>query len=300
MRKQVLGGLLASLLLAGFVAAVEWGNNSPTSRGTSQGDKMTTSSSSSANKECPVEKHIAACLSLDNQEVVLVGGFAANRARTAVVKDFANSLVKNHTQLVSQFHRLAPEAISTDDLVQLVSNVCSGQGEGYSARRSSSSRGNSMKKLDSTTRIERPSLGDESTSEWNNPQSSTGTDTVKSDTGNRHGTKDSGTSSGGWQNTFKVFSDIQHNAVANCICLTQTTLSQYPNEQFDKAFIYQQIGANIGLLAKFRAVKPYVSGDLKTFVDSGEKTAQNNLDRANSILKNWENNTSTAVGKMNY
>jgi hypothetical protein len=304
MSKRIAVGFLAVLFLAGYLLAEVSGNKKHVCK--ASGDK--TAGVSSVKKECPLEKQVASCLQLSSQEVVLVSQYAAGRAQSAEVKEFAQSLTQDHTQLVSQLQRFSPQPFSTEALAQLVSEVCSGhQSEGYSPSRWTAGRNASGKTSDTpATRVERPTApADQSPgtmgSGWDNSQSSSRSTGGSHYMGGHHRMMNTPSISGENPNFSQVYSNIERNVVANCICLTQTTFAQLPNGRFDRAFLNQQIGAHIGIIAKLRAVKPYVSGDLKTLVNSAEKTALGHLDRANSILKNWDDKTAmTPSNTSNY
>ena len=58
----------------------------------------------------------ARCLLLGDQEQVLLGEFAVERAQSPEVKQFAQSMVKSHNEFIAKLERFAPGAWTTDDL----------------------------------------------------------------------------------------------------------------------------------------------------------------------------------------
>lgn len=78
---------------------------------------------------------------------------------------------------------------------------------------------------------------------------------------------------------------IQLQATKNCIKLTKDSLSQMQGDEFDKAYMGQQIGAHIAMLAKLQAMEPFVSGDLKKVVENTIQATQSHLDEAKTICR---------------
>jgi len=69
-----------------------------------------------------------------------------------------------------------------------------------------------------------------------------------------------------------------------CLNLTEQELGQKQGVEFDKAYIGQQIGAHMGMLAQLRGSRQFASGDLKPLIDEGEKMTQQHLDQAKQIM----------------
>jgi predicted outer membrane protein len=305
MSKRFVTGLASVLFLAGSLLAGGTGDGNWAN--TSSGG--TAANANSTHQQYPVDKLAAGCLLLSSQEEILVNQYAAGRAQSDAVKQFAQSLTTDHVQLVAQLQRFTPQSLDTQAFAQLVTQVCSGPGsqgnQGAFIGHRTAGRNASHFVPVSPTRVERPALpGDPSLSGsdngsnggWNKTQKSSPSKGGNSSAGNNGGMTGTAGTSGDKSNLWKTVSTIQSRASAYTVCLTKRELSQVPADQFDKAYLSQQIGAHIGVIAHIRAVKPYVSGEFKTVLDSAEKTAQGHLDQANSILKNWSNQNSTASG----
>jgi predicted outer membrane protein len=62
------------------------------------------------------QQNVARCLLLGNQEQVLMGQFAAERAQSPEVKQFAQSMVKSHNEWIAKLQQYAPNTLTTEEL----------------------------------------------------------------------------------------------------------------------------------------------------------------------------------------
>jgi predicted outer membrane protein len=69
-----------------------------------------------------------------------------------------------------------------------------------------------------------------------------------------------------------------------CLNLTQQELAQKEGVEFDKAYIGQQIGAHIGMLAELRGSKNFATGPLQQVISEGEQMTQKHLAEAKQIM----------------
>ena len=68
-----------------------------------------------------------------------------------------------------------------------------------------------------------------------------------------------------------------------CLNLTQEELAQKEGAEFDKAYIGQQVGAHIGMLAELRGSKNFATGQLQQVITEGEQMTQQHLAEAKQI-----------------
>jgi predicted outer membrane protein len=69
-----------------------------------------------------------------------------------------------------------------------------------------------------------------------------------------------------------------------CLNLTQQELAQHQGVEFDKAYIGQQVGAHIGMLAELRGSKNFATGQLQEVIAEGEQMTQKHLAEAKQIM----------------
>lgn len=69
-----------------------------------------------------------------------------------------------------------------------------------------------------------------------------------------------------------------------CLNLTQQELAKQEGVEFDKAYIGQQVGAHIGMLAELRGSKNFATGQLQQVISEGEQMTQKHLAEAKQIM----------------
>ncbi|BBO34258.1 DUF4142 domain-containing protein [Lacipirellula parvula] len=102
-----------------------------------------------------------------------------------------------------------------------------------------------------------------------------------------------------------VTSDLKsqhHQALAmlqqvksECLALTEKELGEYKGNEFDQAFIGQQVGAHIGMLAQLRGSKNFASPELQKVISEGEKTTEAHMAAAKKIMSQLKTNASTTA-----
>lgn len=99
--------------------------------------------------------------------------------------------------------------------------------------------------------------------------------------------------------------DMIQQVKGQCLALTQKELDQYQGTEFDKAFIGQQLGAHLGMLAQLRGSKNFASPELQKVIAEGEKMTIAHMVEAKKIMaeikdldsKTASANTGTAASK---
>ena len=78
-----------------------------------------------------------------------------------------------------------------------------------------------------------------------------------------------------------------------CLNLTQQELAQKQGVEFDKAYIGQQVGAHIGMLAELRGSKNFATGQLQQVISEGEQMTQKHLAEAKQIMSQLKDQQSS-------
>ncbi|MBA4107923.1 MAG: hypothetical protein C0485_19500 [Pirellula sp.] len=78
-----------------------------------------------------------------------------------------------------------------------------------------------------------------------------------------------------------------------CLNLTEQELSQQQGTDFDKAYIGQQVGAHIGMLAQLRGSKHFANGPLQQVIVEGERMTQQHLSEAKQIMSQLKDQQSS-------
>ena len=72
---------------------------------------------------------------------------------------------------------------------------------------------------------------------------------------------------------------------SECLSLTEKELGQYQGAEFDHAFIGQQIGAHVGMLAVLRGSNSFASPELQKVIAEGEKMTTAHMAEAKKIME---------------
>ncbi|WP_428306501.1 DUF4142 domain-containing protein [Lacipirellula sp.] len=71
---------------------------------------------------------------------------------------------------------------------------------------------------------------------------------------------------------------------SECLSLTEKELGEYKGAEFDQAFIGQQLGAHVGMLAQLRGSNSFASPELQKVIAEGEKTTEAHMAAAKKIM----------------
>jgi predicted outer membrane protein len=262
MRKQLLGAILAGVFCAGIAFA--------------QGPVMKDQSRDMAKEEHSMspekmaqhwQENTARCLLLGNQAEVLMSEFALEHVQNPELKEFAQSMVKNHNECIAKLERYVPGAPSTEALGKWASTV------------------RSELKMDKGTMPVSSEMGDTS-KKMEPPMSSMA-----------HEGKMMGMEG---KNFMHAIPAMQQQMAANCIAYTQAELSQLDKDRFDRAYLGQQIFFHIDTLAKLKALENFSPAELKPIIDSEITATQTHLEQAKNICKQWDAKTAKSENKKNY
>jgi predicted outer membrane protein len=258
MLKNFYCALLGIVVLAGFALP-----------GTVKGDEKSSMKEGSSMTSEEAAKHweqgLAKCLLLGNQEEVLMGEFASERAQSDDVRQFAQQMVKKHNEAIAKLERYAPGAMDTEALGKRVESARSDWKSGKESMPVSSESEDNSKKTGSSS--------------------------------NKNSEKNRGQTD--FQHPMHAMSAIQQQMAENCIAIAQSELSQLDKDQFDRAYMSQQICAHVMTLAKLKTLQAYAPADLKPLIESEEKTTRSHLDEAKKICKRLESKSETSAGKRN-
>ncbi len=71
---------------------------------------------------------------------------------------------------------------------------------------------------------------------------------------------------------------------SECLSLTQQELQEHQDAEFDKAYIGQQLGAHIAMLAELRGSKSFASPELQKLISEREKMTLAHMEKAKEIM----------------
>lgn len=70
-----------------------------------------------------------------------------------------------------------------------------------------------------------------------------------------------------------------------CLELTEKELGAHQGAEFDKAYIGQQVGAHLGMLAQLRGSRDFASAELQPVIAESEKVTESHLAEAKKIMQ---------------
>ena len=80
---------------------------------------------------------------------------------------------------------------------------------------------------------------------------------------------------------------------SECLSLTQEELQDHEGAEFDKAYVGQQLGAHIAMLAELRGSKSFASPELQQPIDEGEKMTKAHMEKAKVIMSQLKDERGT-------
>jgi predicted outer membrane protein len=69
-----------------------------------------------------------------------------------------------------------------------------------------------------------------------------------------------------------------------CLVLSRENLTKYEGHEFDQAFLGQQLGAHIGMLAKLKAAQEETSGELSQWTGKAQETTKKHKDHLETLM----------------
>lgn len=200
---------------------------------------------------------IAMLLIPGNQEEIALAQLAERQSQNPQVKEFAQQMQKDHTQLMNQLRRFAgvaagPAAPEAEPAAPTESTNRANQGVKVEANR----RGAEIQAGE--TRIQAAPAEGAQAAIRRGP--AVGFDFVQ------------------------VSNQISQRALA----LTQQDLSQKQGAEFDKAYVGYQIGGHIWMTAKLEVLSDYASPQLREVLDQGLQTTKQHLQHARQLCQQLE------------
>ncbi|MCC6491921.1 MAG: DUF4142 domain-containing protein [Pirellulales bacterium] len=255
MKRLLAPALVLLVAVAGDALAQTTTRENPATRRNAGAQPANRTSQATAG-ENSLAQHIAACLLLGNQEEIAISQLGVQHAQNDQVKQFAQKMIEQHQQAISQLQQAAPELASMN--LQLSGTHAADNQRGAAAQSADASS--------ATTAIESQPAGGE------NQRTAT--------------TGQAGSSEAG--NVPQMVQFIKQ-VKEQCVQLVTQDLSQKQGAEFDKCFMGVQNGLHTGMLAKLRAAKQHVSGGpLEQVVEQGTQMTEHHLAEAKQIMQQLE------------
>jgi predicted outer membrane protein len=243
---------LAPIVVIGLViSGSAKGQNASGTTGT-RGASSSRAAVSSTGQLPSHEQEIALTLLLGNQEEVALAQFAQQKSQSSQVKEFAAKMIQDHQPAVEKLQMWIGKAAVTGQNLPQSSSIP------HSAVNQSPSSAPSR-------------AGQTAGEQWQ---------------GNL---AQSGASSSATAQRVNIGEQFHRKAAERCLALTTEELNQLNGEEFDKAYLAQQIAAHIQMLAKLEAAESLTSGELRQFVSEAIPTVKHHQMMAKQFKEQLKN-----------
>lgn len=79
--------------------------------------------------------------------------------------------------------------------------------------------------------------------------------------------------------------ELDRQIADECGQMVRSKLEEAPQDEFDKCFVGQQVGAHIQMLSALKVISQQTSGELAQIAQDAEKKVQQHLDHAEKLMK---------------
>jgi predicted outer membrane protein len=206
-----------------------------------------------------VSRMLAACVAINNQHELAGLQFSLEHIQNPEVKQFAEMLIKEHTQCAEKLARYAPAAANKK----------------FSVSPGSRTTSTNDNRIQQTSAEDNPKPQRE-TAQASDPKQNEVTNAAARETQTR--------TAGGTELEGRLVS-IEREAAEECLSLKIKELTQAKEEgDFDKAFLGCQIAAHLGMVAKLTVYADEADGELKQVFTEGQTATEKHLAQAKTLM----------------
>lgn len=199
--------------------------------------------------DAQLQAYLAGTLILENQQEVALCQFALTRTEDPKVKSLINKMIVDHAKFLGELKKYAPQAAA----LEIRQRVESGTDAGSAA----TPRRSSVITVSQKT-------------ERSKPQAVPAT-------------------AGPVVPQAKTFSErllgVEFETAQESVALNQKLLSKFKGASFDQAFLGQQIGMHVTMLAKLRGSAKYSTGEFQTLLKKAEETTRMHKRHAEQLME---------------
>jgi predicted outer membrane protein len=213
-------------------------------------------------------------LALGNVEEIQLGKFAQQKAQHPQVKEFAQQMVQDHTKQLQQLREYLPAGAWQEIQSQTQS---AGQNAASQGSRSEPSAASQNRDSDQPRTGAAPATQDRD-APAGQARNNDATDSAIAAQPQAPGAGRQGQGPG-----QGPMMQIHKEAAQKCLQRTRDLLSESQGDEFDMAYIGQQIVGHIQMIAKLEASQDHVSPELQQVIRQGAQGAEQHLKQAQTI-----------------
>jgi predicted outer membrane protein len=196
-------------------------------------------------------------LASENEGEIALGKFASERAQNDEVKEFAQMMVKDHSEFLNKLHQIAPTASKGGAEPATAREQTRTESDKRSTTRKDEARPDESKRTQPKADAAQTKPADDATIRRSYADPERGTDLLR----------------------------IKQEIAKQCLETSKKELGEKSGADFDKCYMGQQIMAHLGMADTLKVVKNYASPELKQLLEDGEKAVQGHLAHAKVIMK---------------
>jgi predicted outer membrane protein len=217
-----------------------------------------------ANSGRGLERHIVACLTVENQGEVEIAKMASQKASNAEVKSFAQQMVKDHSAFLEKLNRL-----------------------NLGEARSTATGAAATDRADANTKADRT----------NPPSTKSDVSTTATDANRRSTTTAGQVGRSGDYGDYSQLTQIKQEIGKQCVQSMQRELGQKQGKEFDKCYIGSQVGAHMHMVDSLTVLSRHTTGELQQAINDGLETSQQHLEHAKQIAKQLEGSSDSGADR---
>lgn len=270
----------------------------------------------------PMDAHLAACLLLESQKEIAISKFALQHAKNEQVKQFAQQMIADHSKGVTELQKfVGPQAVppldgasgspgsasidrersttttattTTRSSQDLNRSTASSEADrargGEQARSSTEATTQPGARPGQTAQTQRqpgqtqpgqaqPGQTQPGQSQLGQPQTQSRTSTQ------REVPVSASIDSYDHAQMATQRMKIEHEVAQRCLALMQQELQKYTGEKFDQAYLGQQAGEHVQMIAMLDVFEQHASPELKQVISKAKTQAQDHLRMANDLME---------------
>lgn len=207
----------------------------------------------------------ASCIAAANQEEIILAELARTKSENEDVKKFAEMMITDHHTFLMKLKKFAPEATQS----------------GFLGTETQVTRADATTSAEATPKVQQTAGRDAKDEEK---------DVNTSDTSKIN-------SSGSHADHQSKFLQIEKELANQCLALSKEKLNEHSGHKFDACFLGQQIAMHMGMKAKLMVFQKHASSELASILAEGQKTTEEHLAKAESLMKQIDSDSSTTIEK---
>ncbi len=234
-----------------------------------------------------LDRHIADCLMLGNQEEINLGQFASERAQDPRVKEFAQMLIRDHQALNQKLQSFSSQRQQAQGTIQAGPATVQTQTQQALPTGTPADRREARQELrqqGESARDAREAVRDAAQAGANIIAGADGTAGRRMEV------------TTGYRGESGSLNDqlyqIAREAKRNCEEMTKEELSKESGNKFDQAFVGSQIAAHIATLAQLKAAQGHVSPELQQVLADATQSVKQHKAHADQLMKDLNQNDS--------